>query len=44
MKVEKKTWRKSKEFVCPHCGKDFDKERRLKGHVKDAHPKEKKEK
>lgn len=34
----KKTWRKSREFVCPHCEKDFDKERKLLSHVKDAHP------
>ncbi len=31
------TWRKSKEFVCPYCEKDFDKERMLKSHIKDKH-------
>jgi hypothetical protein len=34
----KKTWRKSRAFICPHCEKDFDKERKLLSHIKDAHP------
>jgi len=35
------SWRKEKEFVCPHCGKDFAKKRMLKSHIKDKHPEEK---
>jgi uncharacterized C2H2 Zn-finger protein len=29
--------RKSKEFVCPHCQADFNREKSLKNHIKDAH-------
>lgn len=29
--------RKSKEFVCPHCKKDFNKENSLKKHIADSH-------
>ena len=29
--------RKVKEFVCPYCKADFDKERQMKAHVKDKH-------
>jgi len=31
-------YRKSKKFRCSYCEKDFDKERQLKSHMKDAHP------
>ena len=31
-------YHKNKKFVCPHCGKDFDKKRQLKSHIKDTHP------
>lgn len=29
------SWRKSKKFVCPHCGRDFDTKRQLKAHLRD---------
>jgi hypothetical protein len=29
--------RKSKEFVCPYCKKDFDKEKSMKLHIADKH-------
>lgn len=29
--------RKSKEFVCPHCKADFNKENSLKKHIADKH-------
>jgi hypothetical protein len=32
-----KSWRKAKDFVCPKCGKDFDKLSQIKRHCKDAH-------
>jgi len=32
-----KSWRKSKEFVCPFCTKDFDKKNQLRNHLRDAH-------
>jgi hypothetical protein len=32
-----KTWRKPKEFVCPICEKDFNKERKMYQHMKDKH-------
>ena len=33
-----KTWRKSKEFICPICKRDFDKKNQLRNHTRDAHP------
>ena len=39
-----KSWRKAKDFKCPYCPKDFDKERQLKQHIKDAHKEEPNEK
>jgi len=38
------SWYKQKEFVCPHCSKDFKKKRQLKSHIKDAHKNESEEK
>lgn len=29
---------KEKEFKCPYCRKQFNKNRPLKSHIKDAHP------
>lgn len=29
--------RKRKQYVCPICDKDFDKESQLKRHMKDSH-------
>ena len=36
------TYHNQKEFVCPHCGKDFPKKRQLKSHIKDTHDKKEK--
>lgn len=30
-------WRKAKAFPCIICGRDFNKESKLKKHVKDSH-------
>lgn len=30
-------WRKPKPFPCHVCGRDFDKESKLKKHYRDAH-------